>query len=165
MCFKNTNRLFKEIKKVKQYKIIIRLPQIILLLWIITTFIGQFAFQENKIKDFEKYRNENKTIFVSIENSPCLHCLINKSILYHISKINNNLSDKDIKIITLKTNTKSGQDFLKKQKLDTKTNGLLYGNELPYPLIIDKYQPYENWQKYFNKVSTTINITDSYFEK
>ena len=156
--FQNVPKFFKEIKKVKQYPYLIRIPQVVMLMWLVTVGIGQFVFENKSISDLSNLQSENKTIFVSVENGYCLSCLMNKMKLSYIQKTTNLILKDNLEILTVDTSSKEGRAFLKKNHLLSSSYGLLYGERLPYPLFIWGGVDLEEWQKHLSEVTDTSDV-------
>lgn len=160
--FKNIPRFFKEIRKVKQYPFLIRIPQVVMLCWLIFTVGISFFLPTKSISDFENLREQNKTMFVSLENGYCLSCQLNKLKLLYIQKTTSLIKNENLEILTVNTRTSNGNTFLKKHHLHKESYGLVYGEKLPYPVIVYGSIPLEGWQKYFSEV-TEISEVNKHF--
>ncbi len=156
--FQNTPKFFKEIKKVKQYPCLIRIPQIVMLIWLLAVGVGNLVFENKSIQDFSKLQSENKTIFVSVENGYCLSCLMNKIKLLYIQKTTNLILKNNLEILTIDTFSKEGKAFLKDNHFLTSSYGLLYGEKLPYPVLVWGSVDLEEWQKHLSEVTDTADV-------
>ena len=156
--FQNTPKFFKEIKKVKQYPYLIRIPQTVMLIWLLAVGVGNLVFENKSIQDFSKLQSENKTIFVSVENGYCLSCLMNKMKLSYIQKTTNLILKDNLEILTIDTSSKEGKSFLKENHFLTSSYGLLYGEKLPYPILIWGSVDLEEWQKHLSEVTDTSDV-------
>ena len=157
MC-QNIPQFFKEIKKVKQYPYLIRIPQAVMLVWLIVVGAGHFFFESKKIQDFDNLIAQNKTVFISVENGYCLSCLFNKIKLAYIQKTTDLILNNNLEIITLDTKSQEGHTFLMKNHLDSFSYGLLYGQKVPYPVLIWGSVALEEWQKYLDEVTDISNM-------
>ena len=156
--FQNTPKFFKEIKKVKQYPYLIRIPQVVMLIWLLVVGVGNLVFENKSIQDFSKLQSGNKTIFVSVENGYCFSCLMNKIKLLYIQKTTNLILKNNLEILTVDTFSKEGKAFLKENHFLTSSFGLLYGEKLPYPVLIWGSVDLEEWQKHLSEVTDTSDV-------
>lgn len=152
MMFKKIPILFSEIKKLKQYPILIRLPQGILLFWLLLTLLGNVVPSYDHKNSFQTLKNEKQTIYVSVENGLCFSCMLNRWMLsYYL----NNLTEFDkekVHILTFKSNDSIAQTFIKENKLINKTQMLLFGPKQPFPEKIEGFVPVEEWYHLLKKV-------------
>lgn len=140
--FKQLKRAQKQIIKIK------RTPIILLLMWCLTVILGPYFIQSRTDFSFEKLSNalqENKIVYVAVENGYCLSCLMNQVALRFFYPGNTLYTQGKLEIFTLKANTPNGQKTLKKLMLQPASFGLLYGSKKPYGVLINTYISPEKW--------------------
>ncbi len=154
----NTPKFFKEIKKVKQYPYLLRIPQVVMLCWLIVVGFGEIFFEGKSVQDFSHLKKQNKTIFVSVENGYCLSCLLNKVKLAYIQKTTDLILKNNLEILTLDTSSKEGKSFLRENHFEAFSYGLLYGEKVPYPIFLFGSVELEEWQKHLSEITDTSDI-------
>ncbi len=150
--FKKVPMLFEELKKLKQYPVLIRLPQGVLLLWLIISYMGNWFYPTSDAKEISSLKEGEQTIFVSAEKGLCLTCFLNKMTLSYYLE---NLSDFDqrkVHILSIDVNNDSAQEFLKGHKLSLKTNALLFGPNQSFPEKVFGFIPIDGWYRWLKKV-------------
>lgn len=157
---KDVPAFFKQVKKVKQYPYLIRLPQILLLGWLIMGGLSSIMFKENKINDFKIANETNKTIFVSVENGCSLTGFLNKLTLSYLKNNTSVLNNNELNILTFKTYSDEGKTFVAQNNLLPISQNLLYGEKQSYPLIINEYVSFEKWSNILKNVTKVGKFSD-----
>ena len=158
---KNMPKLFKELKKVKQYPYLLRLPQVVLLIWLFVAFIGHFAFDKSDVSSKELLPQQNQITYVSIENGYCVRCLLNKWAFRYMSENTNLLLNKKTKIVSLNIDSFE-KEFLSENHIERATYGLLYGTNVPYPVILYGYVSLDEWPSYLKNVTDIADINKQF---
>lgn len=158
---KNMPKLFKELKKVKQYPYLLRLPQVVLLIWLFVAFIGHFAFDKSDVSSKELLPQQNQITYVSIENGYCVRCLLNKWSFRYMSENTNLLLNKKTKIVSLNIDSFE-KEFLSENHIERATYGLLYGTNVPYPVILYGYVSLDEWPSYLKNVTDIADINKQF---
>ncbi len=158
---KNMPKLFKELKKVKQYPYLLRLPQVVLLIWLFVAFIGHFAFDKSDVSSKELLPQQNQITYVSIENGYCVRCLLNKWSFRYMSENTNLLLNKKTKIVSLNIDSFE-KEFLSENHIERATYALLYGTNVPYPVILYGYVSLDEWPSYLKNVTDIADINKQF---
>ena len=151
MIFKKYPDLFEALGKLKQYQVLIRMPQIILLIWLLVSFCASLSFK-TQVETIEPLRKTNQAMYISVERGLCLSCFLNKlSFSYYLQHYTQYDKDK-ILFFRLDATDEYVKKFLKDNKLPLKTQGLLVGENQVYPERISGLVPIEEWYPFLKKV-------------
>ena len=144
--------LFGALRNLKQYPILIRLPQIILFFWLIISFSANFSVKVEP-ETINTLRKTNQPMYISVERGLCLSCYLNKlSLAYYLKHFTDYDKNKFL-ILTLDATKENSKEFLKKNKFALKTQGLFFGLNQIYPERIKGFIPIEEWHPFFYKVT------------
>ena len=158
--FQEVPQFFMAVKKVKQYKYIIRFPQIVLLLWLMINIIGGFVFKSVSSAEFEQARSEGKTIFLSVENGYSFVSLLNKISASYLKNHSSVVKGGELTVLTIKSYSKDGELFVNEKHLLPITQGYLYGEKQSYPLIVEDYVSLEKWSDVLSRVTEVGRFSD-----
>lgn len=140
---------FWQLKRVpKQLKTMKRIPIALLFLWSLAVLFGSFFIPTQTNFSFEKLSKaleNNKIVYVSVENGYCLSCLMNQAALSLFYPGSSLYKQKELEIFTVKTNSATGQEILGKLMLNPASFGLLYGTKKTYGHLITEYISPEKW--------------------
>ena len=151
MIFKKYPDLFKALRKLKQYRVLIRMPQIILLIWLVVSFFASLSFK-TKVETIEPLRKTNQAMYISIEQGLCLSCFFNKLSFSYYLKHYTQYDKSKILFFRLDATDEQVRQFLRNNKLPIKTQGLLFGENQVYPERISGLVPIEEWYPFLRKV-------------
>lgn len=134
--------------------LLIRFPLIISLGWLFLIFtVPNFSvpFSQSALT---KALQEDKTVFVAVENGPCLTCRLNFITLRFIEFSRSFFNQEKLILMSVSQNSKAGQKLLKKYGFKpTASFYLLYGPTGKSGIRIpNKYLQPEEWENYFNQV-------------
>ncbi len=150
IVFQMMNNAEKPIQK------IIRLPLIIMFIWMILNTVLSLNYIENDYSE-EKLTaalNENKTVFLSVYQSPCISCVANDFAGKYFYPTNFLTQDKKLLYMRLNQSTQAGKEFLSKYNiLSGQSFNILYGPDQKYgKRIRNAYIRPEEWFKYLDAV-------------
>ncbi|MBO7244638.1 MAG: hypothetical protein J6V53_05105 [Alphaproteobacteria bacterium] len=158
MLCKRLPILFSELRKLKQYTVLIRLPQMILLGWLLIAFFGNNSYSKSLPDDIETLKKNNQVVYVSVEDDVCLSCLLNKwSFSYYLNHMTD-YKNNDVRILSLNINDERVKNFLRKNKLPLISQGLLWGSEQAYFERMHHFISIEEWYSFFQKVTPQEKI-------
>ena len=160
VLFQEIPQFFSAVKKVKQYIYIVRLPQIVLLLWLMINIVGGFVFKPVSRVEFEQAQSTGKTVFVSVENGYSLVSLLNKMTASYLKNNSSVVKGGELTVLTIKSYSKDGEQFVNEKHLLPLTQGYLYGEKQSYPLIVDGYVSLEKWSDMLKQVTTVGRFSD-----
>lgn len=150
--FRKVPRLFEEIKKLKKYPIFIRLPQCVLIVWLLTSLVGTCYNPTQTNDDINRLKQNKQTVFVSLENGLCFTCLLNKlTFSYYLNHMAGSERE-HIYFKTLSLSSASGRAFVDEYKLTIKSQGVLFGPKQAYGERVYSFVPFEGWYPLFKKV-------------
>ncbi len=151
VIFKKYPALFGALRKLKQYPVLIRIPQIVLLIWLIVSVFAA-ASVKTQPETIDSLRKENQPMYLSVERGLCLSCFLNElSFSYYLKHFTDYKKD-EILFLRLDATDDRAKKFLKDNKLPLKTQGLLFGKNQVYPERINGLIPIEEWYPFFKKV-------------
>lgn len=159
---KNTPQLFQAIRTVKQYAYLLRVPQALLLIWLLVAVGGHFVFDKGHTFNEDTFSHKNQITYISIENGYCVRCLLNKWSVRYLADNTNLLLDKNVNIVSLSVNSVEGKNFLSTRHLEQATFGLLFGPKKPYPLVVYGYVSLDEWPDYLKNVTKIADINKQF---
>ena len=149
--FKKYPALFGALRKLKQYPVLIRVPQIVLLIWLIVSVFGNISIKINP-ETIDSLRKENQPMYLSVERGLCLSCFLNELSFSYYLKHFTSYKENEILFLRLDATQEHSKKFLKENKLALKTQGLLFGKNQVYPERIKGLIPIEEWYSLLKKV-------------
>ena len=153
---------------------LIRLPAFFMFIWMLISSVLSITQTKNTFSEteLEKLLSENKSVFVSIYESPCITCLLNQFAGQYLYPTNTLLTQDKLIFRQINQKTSLGQAFLKKYNIQSGISFyMLYGPNQKYGLRIENHylQP-EEWFDYLKLVGglptvKKIEITDAPLEE
>ncbi len=163
IVFQSMSQALKPIQK------IIRLPLLLMLIWMIISSIVSFLPTKNTFdeKMLQQALNKGEGVYISVYKQPCPICYINDYALKHFYPTDTYVAQKKVHVMMLNQDTLEGKSFLQKYRIQKGVSfGLLFGPQQTYGLRIENnYIHPQEWINYFDKVGllpheTTVFIED-----
>lgn len=148
-----------------QLRFLKRLPVALLCLWTLSILILPFFIKtptDFSASKLEKSLQDDKIVFVSVENGACLSCLLNQIGLKYFYPGQTLYKQQKLELFSVKTNTPNGKSLLKRLMLPPFSFGLLYGQKKPYGVLVKSYISPEKWGDKLWSVSTLPNPAQFY---
>ncbi len=135
---------------------IIRLPLSIMFAWMMFNTLLSVVYTRNDYNEeiLTQAINENKNVFISVYQSPCLLCALNDYAGKHIYPTDLLQQDNRLIFMRLNQQTPEGQSFLQQYNvLPGQSFNILYGPAQKYGIRIEnKYIRPEEWFEYLDMV-------------